>query len=114
MLRSSFAVAVVEPSSFSSDLTSSLGTSICRGYGPKKQKKKNVRKAYPHLEQFGPEGLDAGSENGNLMRGGAWLGHFLLVGRINCTGRGRRSTPPPFHLDFESIHNLLSKEGLLG
>ena len=36
----SVAVAVMEVSSCSSDLTPSLGTSICRGCGPKKQKKK--------------------------------------------------------------------------
>ena len=38
-LRSSIAVAVVEASSYSSDLTPSLGTSMCCGCGPKKKKK---------------------------------------------------------------------------
>ena len=41
-LGSGVAVAVVWPSSCSSDLTPSLVTSICRGCGPKKKKKKNV------------------------------------------------------------------------
>ena len=34
------AMAVAQASSCSSDLTPSLGTSICRGFGPKKTKKK--------------------------------------------------------------------------
>ena len=36
----SIAVAVAEASSSSSDLTPSLGTSICSGCSPKKQKEK--------------------------------------------------------------------------
>ena len=43
-LRSHVAVAVTQASSCSSDLTSSLGTSICHGYDPKKQKKKKKKK----------------------------------------------------------------------
>ena len=39
-LGSSLAVAVAEAGSCSSDWTSSLGTSICRGCGPEKQKNK--------------------------------------------------------------------------
>ena len=38
------AVAVTQAGSCSSDLTPSLGTSILRGYGPKKQKKKRQEK----------------------------------------------------------------------
>ena len=34
-------MAVAEAGSCSSDLTLSLGTSICRGYGPKKKKEYN-------------------------------------------------------------------------
>ena len=37
-LRSRIAVAVVQASHCSSDLTPSLGTSICQGCSPKKQK----------------------------------------------------------------------------
>ena len=39
-LGSGIAAAVVQAGSCSSDLTPSLGTSICRGCGPKKTKKK--------------------------------------------------------------------------
>ena len=39
-LRSGVAVAVALAGSYSSDLTPSLGTSICSGCGPKKSKKK--------------------------------------------------------------------------
>ena len=42
-LGSSIAVAVVQAGSCSSSLTPSLGTSICFGCGPKKQKKKKKR-----------------------------------------------------------------------
>ena len=38
-LGSHVAVAVVSAGSYSFDLTSNLGTSICLGYGPKKTKK---------------------------------------------------------------------------
>ena len=38
------AVAVAEASSCSSDLTPSLGTSMCSGSGPKKQKEKKGKK----------------------------------------------------------------------
>ena len=41
-LGSCVAVAVVWAGSCSSDLTPGLGTSICREYGPKKQKKKKI------------------------------------------------------------------------
>ena len=40
----SMAVAVVQPSSYSSNLTPSLGTSICCGCSPKKTKRKKERK----------------------------------------------------------------------
>ena len=43
-LGSGVAVAVVQAGSFSSNLTLSLGTSICHGCGPKKQKKKKDSK----------------------------------------------------------------------
>ena len=43
-LRSHVAVAVVQAGSCSSNLTPSLGTSICCGYGPKKKKKKKEKK----------------------------------------------------------------------
>ena len=42
-LGSCVAVAVVKASSCSSDSTPSLGTSICCRYGPKKQKKKQMK-----------------------------------------------------------------------
>ena len=38
------AVVVAETSGYSSDLTPSLGTSICHGCGPKKKKKKKEKK----------------------------------------------------------------------
>ena len=38
-LRSGVAVAVAEASGYSSNSIPSLGTSICHGYGPKKQNK---------------------------------------------------------------------------
>ena len=41
-LRSLFAVAVAVASNYSPDLTLSLGTSICHGFGPKKTKKKKI------------------------------------------------------------------------
>ena len=43
-LRSHVSVAVVYAGSCSSDLTPSLGTSICRSFGPKKQKTKTKPK----------------------------------------------------------------------
>ena len=43
-LGSHVAVAVVKASSCSSDSTPSLGTSMCYGCGPKKQKKKKIKK----------------------------------------------------------------------
>ena len=42
-LRSGVAVAVVKASGYSSDSTSSLGTSICQGCSAKKTKKKKER-----------------------------------------------------------------------
>ena len=45
LLRSDIAVAVAQAGSYSSDLTPSLGTYICYGCGPKKQKKKKMKKA---------------------------------------------------------------------
>ena len=39
-LRSGVAAAAAQASGYGSDLTPSLGTSICCGYGPKKKKKK--------------------------------------------------------------------------
>ena len=38
------ATAVAKASGYSSDLTPSLGTSICQGCGPKKQKKKKKKR----------------------------------------------------------------------
>ena len=43
-LGSRVVVAVVQASSCSSDLTSSLGTSVCHGCGPKKKKKMTLWK----------------------------------------------------------------------
>ena len=43
-LGSGVAVAVAQASSCSSDLTPSLGNSMCHGCGPKKQKKKKTKK----------------------------------------------------------------------
>ena len=48
-LRSHVAMTVVYAGSWSSDSTPSLETSICRGYGPKKEKKK---KSYVHLTTY--------------------------------------------------------------
>ena len=45
-LRSAVAVAVVQARSFGSNSTPSLGTSICRGYSPKKTPKKKKKKKY--------------------------------------------------------------------
>ena len=42
-IRESVAVAVVQASRCSSNWTPSLGTSICYGCSPKKQKKKNMK-----------------------------------------------------------------------
>ena len=42
-LGSCIVVAVAQASSYSSDSTPSLGTSICHRYGPKKQKEKNKK-----------------------------------------------------------------------
>ena len=41
------AVAVAEAGSGNSDLTPSLGTSICHGYDPKKQKEKGKKNRWP-------------------------------------------------------------------
>ena len=41
-LRSSIDVAAVQVGNYSSNLTPSLGTSICSRFGPKKKKKKNA------------------------------------------------------------------------
>ena len=46
-LGSGVAVAVVQAGSCSSDLTPSLGTSVCCGYGPKKTKKISCRYGVP-------------------------------------------------------------------
>ena len=43
-LGSHVAVAVAQAGSYSSDSTPSLGTSICCGYGPKRQGKKKTKK----------------------------------------------------------------------
>ena len=43
-LGSGVALAVAEASSFGSDWTPSLGTSLCQGCGPKKTKKKKKKK----------------------------------------------------------------------
>ena len=43
-LRSGVAVAVVKAGTYSSDSTPSLGTSICRGCGPRKDKKRPPKK----------------------------------------------------------------------
>ena len=56
-LRSHIAVAVVQASSYSSDSTPSLGTSICLGCGPKKQSinqstVKKKKKTHLHLDLF--------------------------------------------------------------
>ena len=49
-LGSGIAVAVVQAGGYSSDLTPSLGTSICHGYCPKKTKKrKKKKKIYSHF-----------------------------------------------------------------
>ena len=42
--RSCVAVDVAQASSYSSDMTPSLGTSICHRCGPKKQNKKQTKK----------------------------------------------------------------------
>ena len=42
-LESDVAVTVVEALGYSSDLTPSLGTSICRGFGPRKRKEKQIK-----------------------------------------------------------------------
>ena len=47
-LRSPVAVAVVEASSYSSDSTPGLGTSICHECGPKNRKKKKRKKEIIH------------------------------------------------------------------
>ena len=45
-LGSHVAVAVAVPCSYSSDSTSSLGTSICCGHGPEKQKKEEEEEEF--------------------------------------------------------------------
>ena len=50
-LRFHVAVAVAEAGSYTSDLTRSLGTSISRRCGPKKQKKKVS--VVPRLQRMG-------------------------------------------------------------
>ena len=62
-LRSHVAVAVAQASSCSSDLTCSLGTSICHGRGPKKAKKKEnkpygcktTKRDHPEMCELAPE-----------------------------------------------------------
>ena len=61
-LGSCIAVAVVQAGGYSSDLTPSLGTSICLGFGPREDKKKGEEKervtyirVYTVLTQRGPE-----------------------------------------------------------
>ena len=49
-LRSRVAVAVAEANGYSSDSTPGQGTSVCRGYGPKKTKKKKVRRISINIE----------------------------------------------------------------
>ena len=44
------AVAVAMPRSCSSDMTLSLGTSICLGCGSKKQKKKKIRNGVSRIK----------------------------------------------------------------
>ena len=46
-LRSGVAVAVVQAHSYSSNMTPSLGTSICSRCGPKKKTKKNKKQKNP-------------------------------------------------------------------
>ena len=51
-LRFRMAVAVAEASSYSSGLTSSLGTSICHGCSLKKKKKRQKKKEYILLLKY--------------------------------------------------------------
>ena len=66
-LGSGIAVPVAEAGSYSSNLTPSLGTSICRGCGPKKQKKKKTKNKKQtnkkNAQVHGKCGLIEGSAN---------------------------------------------------
>ena len=53
-LRYCIAVAVAYTSSYSPDLTPSLGASICQGYAPKRQRKKKI---LPNKQVPGQDGF---------------------------------------------------------
>ena len=50
-LRSHVAVAVVQAGTYSSDLTLSLGTSICHGCGPKNTKDKRKKEIQTEIKK---------------------------------------------------------------
>ena len=63
-LRSGIVVAVMWAGGYSSDLTHSLGTSICHGCGPKKKKKKKKEKKGRNLTIEWGQCLDGRQEWG--------------------------------------------------
>ena len=52
LIVSGIAVAVVKAGSCSSDLTLSLGTSLCPGYGSKKRKKIYKKSSFPLSSKY--------------------------------------------------------------
>ena len=90
-LGSSIAVAVVQACCCSSDLTPSLGTSICRRCGPKKKKKKeefSSRKCVvsrSHRERR--DAVPAASES-NGFHAEQPVGRFVSCGRYFWSGHG--------------------------
>ena len=86
-LRSRTAVAMVQARSWSSDSTSSLGTSICCGCSPKKQKqKKKIKKGMKMSCSSHEETSSLGQEWERVVLG------YISLGWSNCLTeqKGRR------------------------
>ena len=94
-LGSGVAMAVVQGDRCSSDWTPSLGTSICRGYSPKKQKTKN--------------------KNKKKKQGKAWLGPHLPLppSSAHQQGDGSLDSCTP-HLPLTTLGCTPSPSGYLG
>ena len=130
-LRSSVAVAVASASSCSSDSTPSLGTSMCRGCGPRKNEKKGIPKASQSTFRVEPcPLLSPNSRSAKLLVRGLsvldsltvtrsghgfghqeWLKSQLLGG---SAFRGQCPTPGPKSQVFSKLNfNDKRSEGLL-
>ena len=95
-LESGVAVAVVQAGSCSSDLTSSLGISICYGCGPKKKKKLSREAEWTdkvHISQVFPRNSDS-----CFVRKLTW-DFRLILPRALTRALVKKSQPPTYRCD---------------